>query len=49
MARQISNLDYVRAVFLNPQPQQQVELPIELAAALGAEIREIRLESTQTV
>lgn len=49
LARQIRNLDYVRVVFLNPQPQHHTELASELAEALGAENREIPLRVSQNV
>jgi magnesium chelatase subunit D len=49
VGRQISHLDYVRVVYLNPQPEQLTELPVELANALGAEMREIETTASQTV
>jgi len=38
VAERIRGLDNVEIVFLNPQPQQHAELPLSLAAALGAAI-----------
>lgn len=49
IGRQISHLDYVRVVYLNPQREQLTELPVELADALGAEMREIESTLYQTV
>jgi magnesium chelatase subunit D len=49
LARQIRDLDYVRVVYLNPQPLPHTELPLELTEALGAESQEIPLRLTQHV
>jgi magnesium chelatase subunit D len=38
VAERIRGIDNVEIVFLNPQPQQHAELPLSLAAALGAGI-----------
>lgn len=38
VAERIRGLDGVKAVLLNPQPQQYPEIPLELAKALGAKV-----------
>lgn len=47
LARQIRSLDYVRIIYLNPQPPQHTELPLELAEALGAESQNIPIRTPQ--
>jgi magnesium chelatase subunit D len=49
LAQQIRALDYVRVIYLNPQPPQHTELPLELAEALGAESLEIPSRMPQHV
>jgi magnesium chelatase subunit D len=43
VAAHMRGLDHLEIMFLNPQPQQHAEVPLELADALGAELTNIPL------
>lgn len=49
VAQAIRRLDKVRAIVLNPQPQQYPDLPLELAKAIGAKVVLIPLIETWEV
>jgi magnesium chelatase subunit D len=46
VARELRTMNGVEIFFLNPQPQQYVELPVMLAEALGATVENVPLKET---